>query len=140
MFFLSRFVTILLISLTAAGCGAHTHDEAVVHDAATATSDDGLVVISYATEAPLARSGNVFKITLASPADGTPFTAAVVGLEVSSEAGSSVGTFAAAEAGEGLHRAPPVDFPASGSHLIKVHVSRAADGLHDHATFRVGVP
>ena len=136
----------LILCLPLIACDDHDHDHdsgeevSVPHDGTSATSDDGLVVISYETAAPLARTVNVFRIAVKNASDGTALTGAIVGLEVTSEAGEAIGTFAATEGEAGLHTSPAVDFPAAGNHLIKIHVSQEATGLHDHATFRVLVP
>ena len=134
----------LLLCLPLMACDTHDHDTgeevSVPHDGTSATSDDGLFVISYETAAPLARSGNLFRITVKNASDNAPLAGAIVGLEVTSEAGEAIGTFAATATGEGLHTSAAVDFPAAGNHLIKIDVSQEATGLHDHATFRVLVP
>ncbi len=137
----------LLLSLTACG---HEHaaddhhaadheEESTVHTGSSAPGDDGLVQLTYATTAPLARLGNIFHATVTDPA-GAPLTGATVALEFIAPDGSAPFSVAASAMDAGMYVSAAADFPSSGAWQVKFHVVRATDALHDHATFQLLVP
>jgi hypothetical protein len=140
----------VLLLAPLAGCGhdaaddhhdaAADHAGGTVHDGASATGDEGLVRISWATTSPLAPGGNVFHVTVTDAA-GAALSGATVALELlPPDGGTPFSVSASAAISTGMFLSEAVTFPSGGLWKLKFHVARAADALHDHATFHLAVP
>lgn len=143
MDFSMRGASALLLSLglVVAACG-HSHEEEPVHDGTSATSDEGLLTISFTADpTPVRRGSHVFAFVI-NNAEGKPLDGADVSPEVY-QPGVAPGPDqpTTIPEGAGKYRVENVVFTQAGEWRMTVHVTKHdGSGLHDHATFRFDIP
>lgn len=125
--------------LALAACGGHGHE--TVHDGTSATTDEGVLQLSFTSEpATPAKGSNAFTVTV-SEVGGGPLAGAKVGSEIYVE-GQAPGPEKSetTELGEGAYRLDNMVFPNAGEYRVTFHITHHDKGIHDHATFRIVIP